>query len=86
MIRLEDIKQGVALKGILPDGLVTVIDVKLVGPAVELTYKDGAGRLGNELLYREREAALDIVAAGCVNSGFAGLFRKNVSLQISYYS
>ncbi|MBN9386562.1 MAG: hypothetical protein J0I20_00795 [Chloroflexi bacterium] len=24
--------------------------------------------------------------SGCVNSGFAGLFRKNVSLQISYYS
>ncbi|MBN9390802.1 MAG: DUF3883 domain-containing protein [Chloroflexi bacterium] len=63
MIRLEDIKQGDSLKGILPDSLVTVIDVRQIGPAIELTYKDAAGRPGIELIYREREASLEIVSA-----------------------
>ncbi len=63
MTRLEDITKGVSLKGILPDSLVTVIDVKQFGPAIELTYKDAVGRLGNELLYRDREASLEIVSA-----------------------
>jgi superfamily II DNA or RNA helicase len=31
---------------------------------VELTYKDAAGRLGNELLFRDREPTLEIVEAG----------------------
>ncbi|MGH7965355.1 MAG: hypothetical protein ACRERD_26685, partial [Candidatus Binatia bacterium] len=53
MARLEDLTRGASVKGILPDGLVTVVDVQWHGSAVvELTYKDAAGRLGNELLYR----------------------------------
>ncbi len=32
--------------------------------AVELTYKDGSGKVGNELLYRDREADLEIVKIG----------------------
>ena len=56
MARLEELTRGSSVKGILPDGLVTVVDVRWFGSAaVELTYKDAAGRLGNELLYRDRE-------------------------------
>jgi hypothetical protein len=56
MARLEELTKGASVKGILPDSLVTVIDVKWIGTvAVELTYKDAAGNLGNELLYRNRE-------------------------------
>ncbi len=65
MARLEDLTRGATVKGILPDGPVTVVDVKWFGSTVvELTYKDAAGRLGNELLYRDREPALEIVTAG----------------------
>jgi hypothetical protein len=32
--------------------------------AIELTYKDSAGRLGNELIYRDREPMLSIAVAG----------------------
>ncbi len=32
--------------------------------AIELTYKDAAGKLGNELLYRDREPTLEIAVAG----------------------
>jgi hypothetical protein len=45
MARLEDITRGASLKGILPEFLVTVVDVKWHGSTVvELTYKDPSGR------------------------------------------
>jgi len=65
MARLEDLTKGAAVRGVLPDGVVSVVDVRWHGSnVVELTYKDAAGRLGNELLYRDREPALEVVEAG----------------------
>ncbi len=65
MARLEDLGPGAAVKGVLPDGLVTVVDVRWHGSNVaELTYKDAAGRLGSELLYRYREPTLEVVTTG----------------------
>ncbi|MGH7600494.1 MAG: DEAD/DEAH box helicase, partial [bacterium] len=65
MARLEELTRGASIKGILPDNLITVVDVKWFGSAViELTYKDASGRLGNELIYRDREPTLEIVTAG----------------------
>lgn len=78
MARLDDLTRGASVRGILPDGLVTVVDVKWIGSvAIELTYKDAAGRLGNELLYRDREPTLEVVAVGRPWSfdGNGGLFR-----------
>jgi len=65
MARLEELTRGASIKGILPDQLITVVDVKWFGSSViELTYKDATGRLGSELLYRDREPMLEIVTAG----------------------
>jgi len=65
MAKLEDLTRGAAVKGILPDCLVTVIDVKWYGAAaIELTYKDPAGKPGVVLLYRDREPLLEVVDAG----------------------
>src|SRR5215469_18162915 len=65
MARLEELKRGASVKGILPDASITVVDVKWHGSNVaELTYKDAAGRLGNELLYRDRETTLEVVSPG----------------------
>jgi len=65
MAKLEDLKRGAAVKGILPDCLVTVVDVKWYGSAaVELTYKDPAGKPDVILLYRDREPTLEIGEAG----------------------
>jgi hypothetical protein len=65
LARLEDLVRGVSVKGILPDCLVTVIDVKWHGnTVVELTYKDSTGRLGSQLLYRDNEPALEIAEKG----------------------
>ena len=64
-MRLEDLRKDAVIKGILPDRTVTVVDVKWFGDSVvELTYKDNTGRLGSELLYRDREALLEEAAAG----------------------
>jgi SNF2 family DNA or RNA helicase len=68
MTRLEDITRGAQLAGILPGSLVTVVDVKWYGSAaVELTYKDPAGNLDHELLYRNRELDIEIAGAGSTN-------------------
>ena len=65
MARLEELTRGATVKGVLPDSLVTVVDVKWHGSSVaELTYKDATGRLGSELLYRHREPTLEIASVG----------------------
>lgn len=65
MAKLEDIKKGSVIRGILPSGLITVIDVTWIGDSIiNMTYKDNQGRLGSELVYRDREASLEIVEAG----------------------
>ncbi len=65
MEKLEDITRGSSIRGILPEGLAGVLDVKWLGSvAVEVTYKDAGGRLGHELLYRDREATLEVVTEG----------------------
>ena len=64
-MRLEDLRKDAVIRGILPDRTVTVVDVRWFGDSVvELTYKDNTGRLGSELLYRDREALLEEAAAG----------------------
>jgi hypothetical protein len=53
MIRLEDLQTNAAVRGLLPDCLVTVVSVQWFGSeAVELAYKTPAGKVANELLYR----------------------------------
>ena len=65
MARLEELKRGAVVKGVLPDGFITVIDVSWIGSvAIELTYKDSKGKLANELVYRDREGDLEIMEAG----------------------
>ena len=65
MSRLEDLTRGAAVRGILPDGLVTISDVRWIGTvAIEVMYKDSYGRLGSELLYRDREETLEVVESG----------------------
>ena len=65
MARLEELIRGTALRGILPDSIVTVIDVTWYGSdAVSLTYKDAGGRPDVRLLYRDDEASLELVTLG----------------------
>jgi SNF2 family DNA or RNA helicase len=65
MATLEELTPNVVVRGILPDALITVVSVQWFGSdALELTYKDPAGRLGNVLLYRNDEPRLNVVEQG----------------------
>jgi len=65
MIRLEDLTPNAAIRGLLPDCLVTVVNVQWFGSeALELTYKTPGGKVANELLYRSDEPRLDLVEQG----------------------
>ena len=48
------------VRGVIPDQLVTVIDATLVGDAVDLTYRDAAGRTASQLMLRNREPDLEL--------------------------
>ena len=65
MMNLEQLQPNAAVRGIVPDGLVTVISVQWHGSeALELTYKTATGKLGNEVIYRHDEPRLEIVEQG----------------------
>ncbi len=65
MMRLEELQPNAAVRGVLPDCLVTVVSVQWFGSeALELTYKTPEGRVANELLYRHDEPRLDLVEQG----------------------
>lgn len=52
MLKLEELQPNAVVRGIQPDGVATIVNVKWFGTeAVELTYKDATGRLANQLLY-----------------------------------
>lgn len=78
MVRLEDLTPNASVRGILPNGLVTVVNVQWHGSAaVELTYKTPEGKVANELLYRHDEERIEVATAGRPWSfdGDGGLFR-----------
>ena len=57
MAMLEDIKPNCAVRGILPSSIVTVVSVQWFGSeALELTYKNAAGKVANQLLDRDTRA------------------------------
>jgi superfamily II DNA or RNA helicase len=65
MTRLEDLQPTAALRGILPEQVVTVVSVQWFGSeALELTYKGPSGRVANELLYRHDEQRLQVLEHG----------------------
>jgi len=62
MALLEDLKPGVKVKGIIPEQVVTIVEVKWHGStAIELFYKRPDGQPGTQLLYRDNENTLEIV-------------------------
>jgi hypothetical protein len=78
MSKLEQLTPNAAVRGVLPDGLVTVVNVQWFGSeALELTYKSPNGKVANELLYRHDEERIEVVELGRPWSfdGDGGVFR-----------
>ncbi len=63
MLKLEELTPGASVHGILPQAAVTVVSVQWHGSeALTLVYRDADGRVADELLFRQDEARLAIVA------------------------
>ncbi|MGD9745044.1 MAG: helicase-related protein [Verrucomicrobiales bacterium] len=64
-MKLQSLTPGTSVRGILPDCLVTVVQVEWFGSeALELTYKDASGKVANQILYQHDENRLEVVEAG----------------------
>ena len=64
-MKLEHLQVNAAVRGVLPEGLATVVGVQWFGSeALELTYKSPTGKVANQLLYRHDEPNLEIVEIG----------------------
>lgn len=65
MASLEDLTANTTVRGVLPTGVVTIVNARWHGSdVVEITYKDATGRVGNELIFRDREPDLELVEEG----------------------
>lgn len=61
-MRLEELKRGMLVAGVSPDGAVTLKNVESDGDgAVEVIFKDASGSIGERLLFRSDEANLRVV-------------------------
>ena len=64
-MKLEDIRPGAAVNGILPGEPVTVVQVEPHGSeALTLTYRTPSGKVDSTLLFRQDESQLDPVEQG----------------------
>jgi SNF2 family DNA or RNA helicase len=66
MAQLEALTQGARVRGLAGDQVATVVNAKWFGQqAVEVTYKlENTGQVGNRLVFRNEEPALDVLAPG----------------------
>src|SRR4051812_25719203 len=64
-MKLEDLQPDAFVRGILPDGAATVVNVQWHGTdALTLVYRGPNGRVAEEILYRHDEPRLEIVEVG----------------------
>jgi SNF2 family DNA or RNA helicase len=64
-MRLEDLTSGASVRGILPDAVVSVVSVQWHGSdALTLVYRNPAGKVADEILYRHDEPRLEIAEQG----------------------
>jgi hypothetical protein len=61
LAQIEDLIPSLKIRGLLPDGPARVIQVQWRGPdAITLTYSDGSGRTGQQLLCRHDQERLEL--------------------------
>lgn len=63
MLKLESLRPGLQLRGIIPNQIVTVVNLSPYADAAEIVYKRADGHTGSQLLFRHDEANLEAVAS-----------------------
>lgn len=64
-MQLEELKPGLRIDGLIPAEVITVIAAQWHGTnALELTYKNGAGALGQQVVFRKDQDNLSVAASG----------------------
>ncbi len=64
-MKLEELQPQTALRGILPDAVVTVVSVQWQGPdALTLIYRGPSSGVAEEILYRHDEPRLTLFEEG----------------------
>jgi len=64
-VRLEDLQTDARIRGITAQGVATVVSVEWSGNhAVNVVYRDSAGKLADRLLFRDDECTLELDAGG----------------------
>jgi len=69
--RLEDLKPDVQVTGIVGREAVRIVTVQMMGEAAQVVYRDGQGKIDSQILFRDKEAELEIVS-GCRKWSFEG--------------
>lgn len=60
MTRLEDLRSGVSVRGLSPQGLAKVIGVEWHGDSAITVFYQDEGGMGSRLLYRNEESSLEV--------------------------
>lgn len=64
-MKLEELKPGLRIDGLIPAEVITVIAAQWHGTdALELTYKNSAGRLGQQVVFRKDQDKLSTAQNG----------------------
>jgi len=64
-VLLEELKSGVRVEGLIPAEVITVIAAQWHGTdALELTYKNASGGLGQQVVFRKDEDKLSVAQSG----------------------
>lgn len=64
-MQLEDLKPGLRIEGVIPGDVITVIAAQWHGSdALELTYKNANGGLGQQVVFRRDQDKLSIAQTG----------------------
>ncbi|WP_311209490.1 MULTISPECIES: helicase-related protein [unclassified Aeromicrobium] len=64
-MQLEELKAGLRVEGLIPAEVITVLAAQWHGAdAVELTYKDAGGGLGQQVIFRKDEGQLSVAQSG----------------------
>jgi len=65
MTRLEDVRDGVSVRGLTPEGVAKVVSVEwYANQAIKVFYEDSGGAVSSRLLYRYEEPSLEVVQSG----------------------